>query len=229
MKQSPVRNIASAGSDTEPSDYYYRFKQFCSFYPLRERHLADSILGAIDKLTKRNSTSFSILDIGSADGSLLGEIISLLRAALGVEIHCVAVEPDQVAFSRLEVTAELLRESRGVFVHCINSRIEEMIAGRQLNQLGKFNFILCSHVFYHLKDWTEIITEFKFLLDSGGYIIVTLDSFNSPIYQFRRPLETIIGNHGAIQEYGAVTSAEDFFSFLKKTGFSFFTEISIGN
>lgn len=203
------------------SDYYYRFRQFCAFYPLRELHLAGSILDTMSNLSSSMSPSFSILDVGSAGGELLAAVVFLLRANSEVALRCVAVESDPVAFARLGATAELLRKSGRVVVDCIQAKIEDVMAGRQPMPLEEFDCILCSHVFYHFKNWPGVITNFLSWISPGGRIVVILDSHNSPIYQFRESLETTLGHHAAIQEYGDLASAEDFLKFLKASGFSY--------
>ena len=221
MKVAKAAHRASATTSVSPSDYYYRFRQFCSFYPLRERHLADSILHAIGKLPDSKSSSFSILDVGSADGELLAELVGLLRARSDIELHCVAVEPDPVAFARLEVTSALLRKQARVIIDCIQGTIQDVITRKHAIPLVTFDCILCSHVFYHLKDWLGVIATFTSLLNREGCVVVILDSFKSPIYQFRESLEITLGNHGAIQDYGDLISAEDFLAFLKSSGLSY--------
>jgi hypothetical protein len=132
MKVAATKRRALPASVDRPSDYYYRFKRFCSFYPLREQHLACSILDAMGKLPRSQSSSFSILDVGSSDGTLLAEVIGILRASSNIDLHCVAVEPDPIAFARLEVTATLLRKQWKVTIDCIQASIEDVIGGREL-------------------------------------------------------------------------------------------------
>jgi SAM-dependent methyltransferase len=197
------------------SDYFYRFKQFCSFYPLRERHLADSILDAVPDLLNAKPNELSILDIGSADGGLLGEFIGTLRARSDIKLRSVAVEPNSFAFGRLEVTAGLVNKPEGIQINCIHAKIEDLIDSDQPILSNKFDLILCSHVFYHLQNWPAIVRTLLSLLSSGGRIVVILDSNNSPIYQFKKTLETIISDHSVTKNYGDFTFAEVFFEFLK--------------
>lgn len=215
-------NRPSAVTAESASDYYNRFRQFCSFYPLRERHLTDSILKAIGKLS--DSKSLSILDVGSADGELLAEIVSSLTAGSDIKLRCVAVEPNPAAFSRLEVTAGLLCKPGRIAIDCIQGKIEDVMAGQQPIPLEKFDFILCSHVFYHLKNWPEVIEKFLSLLNRAGCISVILDSHNSPLYKFKESLGPVLGNRPAIQEYGEFSSAEDFLKFLTSSGLHYFQE-----
>lgn len=216
---SPPKHQPSTADSV--ADYYYRFKQFCSFYPLREQHLAEALVKALGKSSSSGARSFSILDVGSADGELLGQVVGLLRAALDINVHCVAVEPDPVAFARLEVTAALLRKPTRVTIDCIEANIEDVMAGRWPMPIDKFDCILCSHVFYHFKDWLGSIAHFLSWLTPEGCIVVVLDSYDSPIYQFRESLEAMLGQHAVRQEYGNLTSAEDFLEFLQSSGLSY--------
>jgi SAM-dependent methyltransferase len=215
------RPLEFAVIEEDVSDYFYRFKQFCSFYPLRERHLADSILHAVDDLLKPNSNFLSILDVGSADGELLGEVIGTLRARSVIRLRSVAVEPDPLAFGRLEGTAGLIREPETILTSCVQAKIEELINCQQPTQLDKFDLILCSHVFYHFKNWSAIAMALLSLLKPGGCIVVILDSHNSPIYQFKKTLETIISDHLTTQNYGDLTFAEVFLEFLNSSGIQY--------
>ena len=203
------------------ADYYYRFKQFCSFYPLREQHLANSILNTIDIFSKSESHSLSILDVGSAGGELLGEIISILSMNSGIEFYCAAVEPDPLAFLRLDVTARLLRKPGKVAIDCVQACIENVMPAWRHHSTRKFDFILCSHVFYHLKDWAATISDLRSFLCPGGKIIVILDSHHSPIYDFKNDIELVIGHHNNIRGYGDLCSAENFLALLKSLDLSY--------
>lgn len=215
QQESPSVPATTPRSQSGSIDYYYRFKEFRSFYPIREYHLASSIFDAMGPAVAAAGRSLSILDVGSGDGDLLAELVGLLRnasSAIG-STECLAVEPDSPAFDRLQVTSRLLSRTSGIIVDCSPDRIESLLHNEKFVSKAAFDLILCSHVFYHFEDGLAIVRRLQNILTQEGKIVVILDSHESPIYRFRDDLypEIVAGGGGSMtDQYGALVSAEGF-------------------
>lgn len=195
------------------SSYFKEFKSFCSIYKDRENHLSEAILEFLQESFKRDKEIYHILDVGSSDGALLEALIKRLPSDTKNRIEINALEPDNDAFFNLKKKFDEEKDmSKNWTVDTYLLTIEDFSLRKNFE--GKYDLILLSHVLYHIDpaQWINIISTLKKRLKTQGKIIVILDSYDSPIYQFKKEITPFLKENYYL--FGGEISAEMFQKFL---------------
>lgn len=205
--------------------YYKEFKFFCSIYKGRENQLSHAIIKNLPTRLEDDKKTYRILDVGSSDGALIENLIDKLSTQLKTKIEIIALEPDQETFSHLREKFEKVScVKTGWSVDCLLTNLEDYLSKRKY--LHKFDLILCSHVFYHLKpsQWNNIILTFQKRLEKKGKIVVILDSYGSPIYKFKKEIVPFFQENYA-SSFGNEISAEMFMNFIHEKNIEYHNKI----
>lgn len=157
---------------------------------------------------------FSMLDVGSSDGEMSLPLVESLKGNFN-NFKYTAIEPEESGFQKLNQRIQV----KGItYAESHNVTIEQYLDTRKADQ-EMFDFILFSHVFYHVpKDkWDKVISGSLRLLKQNGFIVAVLDSFDSQAYKL---LDLITENKTRVDtlEFGNLYSAEDMEEFLTKRG-----------
>ncbi|MBK2126273.1 class I SAM-dependent methyltransferase [Fangia hongkongensis] len=111
------------------------------------RYIKDNVLSDLS-----NNTAY--LDIGAGDGKITCQIAPYFKEIM-------AIEPNPVFFEGLRGTKD---------AKCIEADF------LQVTLTGKYDFILCSHVLYHVdpKDWTRFVDKAYAHLNTNGKMLFIL-------------------------------------------------------
>lgn len=130
------------------SQGYIEMKNYLYNYKLRKRAIRKAFLKA---LTKNHSSNYLILDIGSG-------------------ISPVSPDYKRTIFIDLEKQAIDILKKQGL-------KAETGSITKIPYPSGKFDFIVCSEVLEHVKDYKKALKEMKRVLKPEGFVIITVPTF----------------------------------------------------
>lgn len=133
------------------------------------------MVGAIDRLIKKNRQKIEIVDLGCGAG-----YYSLPLLKLGYNLTCV-----DLSKKNLNIFREKLKKAREkkLKVEIINSSIEKYSPSK------KFDVVLCSEVLEHVNNSEEIIKKiYSLLKDDGVFILCIPNGFGTYEVFFDWPL-----------------------------------------
>jgi phospholipid N-methyltransferase len=170
-----------------------------------------------------NKRSTRILDVGSSDGTLIRCLVNKLVKRRCNNIEATAIEPDEESFLHHE--EEHIKPTNAPNDYIIdwkNLSLKDYLSTKHL-KIEKYDLILCSHVFYHFQpsDWNKIISTLQTKLRKYGKLIVILDAYDSPIYNFKGQIMPLFSDNNILDSFGGEISAELFKSFIERKGFQY--------
>jgi 2-polyprenyl-3-methyl-5-hydroxy-6-metoxy-1,4-benzoquinol methylase len=187
-------------------DNHNRFMDFCNVQPNRNKRLGRIITDIILGDKKKN---VRILDVGSSDGALLYDIYTNLTSE-NINFEMIATEPDPYAFVQLTQNMTLTG------IRLVNESVENVLTSNDT-----FDYILCTHVLYHIGDLVTTIQRLKEKLIANGKLVIIIDSFNSPIYKLSEKLLVKISEHKTVRFYGKLISSAQIIKVLQSQAITF--------
>lgn len=167
------------------------------------RHILNHIKkGGIVK-SKRSIESWRFLDIGTGSGELTVPILRYLNAKLSYFLEAVLIEP-QAGLRKILVSK--LSTSFHSKIRIVEGKLEDFLGSTH----EQFNFILCSHAFYHIGEWAKNLKKLLTLSTPTGRACIILAS--------REGLTPLLGQDYLSFEKGY---AEDMEEIIKKQGIHF--------
>lgn len=158
--------------------------------------------------------NFSMLDVGTSDGEMSLPLAQWLKGNFDNFIYT-ALEPEGPAFEKLNARIK----TQGIdYAKSSNLTIEKYLEAKK-GEEDLFDFILFSHVFYHIprEKWADVIAGSQRLLRPNGFILVVLDSSEGKAYELA-DLITENKTRADTLEFGNLYYAEDMEDFLTKNG-----------
>ena len=203
----------------KPTQNYPEFKTISESSNLSEavRENLKLILGEKLKNIRRDS-NFSMLDVGSSDGGMSLPLATWLKSDFK-NFRYTAIEPEKPGFIKLN---ERIQQEAITYAQSHNLTVEQYLKTKS-GEKELFDFILFSHVFYHIpKDkWDRVIADSQRLLKPNGFIIVILDSFEGRPASELADLITENKTRVDTLEFGDLYYAEDVEALLKRKGIDY--------
>lgn len=204
--------------ERNPTKNYPEFKAVLESSNLPEviRENLKRVLG--EKLKSLPSDSnLSMLDVGSSDGEMSLPLAQWLKKHFS-NFRYAAIEPEEPAFETLNTRIK----TQGLdYAEASNLTIEKYLETKK-GEEGIFDFILFSHVFYHIPEdkWGEVIANSQRLLKPNGFIAVVLDSFEGQAHEL---LDIITEDKTRVDtlEFGNLYYAEDMENLLTNKGIKY--------
>lgn len=209
MERSPTQNYPELRAVIESSNL-----------PDITRDNLKRVLEARLKETPRGS-NFSMLDVGASDGEMSLPLAQWLKGNFS-NFRYTAIEPERPAFEKLN---ERIQNQGIDYAEASNLTIEQYLETKKQDE-GQFDFILFSHVFYHIpkETWGVVIRDSQRLLKPSGFIAVVLDSFERRSASELADLITENKTRVDTLEFGDLLYAEDMEEFLTKNRIEYFAD-----
>lgn len=174
---------------------------------------------------RKYQEAWNMMDVGCGDGmlaiKLTEKIVSLInKEETYRQINFEMLDPTTEIIGKLANNISLKEWSNNVRFHYENQSIEDYLG--HLNSHDRlFDVILCSHVFYHIDDWTGVLKRLLDLLKHDGWICIVLVSDQTELYQFRNQMAPILKNCDLIENDGEYVFGTDMESLLTAEGIYF--------
>lgn len=169
--------------------------------------------------------SWNFLDVGCGSGELTVPLLNLIleitkHKNTAKEIHSFSaylLDPCAKAINRIKKANEILKEAL-IKIDYLNFKFEDFITQWPPDAPPlKFDFILCSHVFYYFRDWDKIIGKILKFLNNNGMLCIVLKSKESGLFKLRKEIYSAIGYDDPI----TLEFSEDIAELLKKKGIAY--------
>ncbi|MBL7160459.1 MAG: methyltransferase domain-containing protein [Candidatus Aenigmarchaeota archaeon] len=133
-------------------------------------YITNNILSKTD-VKKLKNNGWRVLDIGAGVGDEIIPIIKFLNSYGNTKLF--ALGPSKKELDTFEGRIE----EAGIDAKIIRSNWEKY------EPKVKFDFIIASHVFYHIKNWETMIPKVIDSLNDNGVAIITLHTQNNIVYR----------------------------------------------
>jgi len=185
---------------------YDAFLQLGGEKPEEIRYLREKMPVYLKSLLgKARFRGWNMLDIGCGEGSLTIPVLHIL-GSFGA-VRCTGLEPAENQLKKMKQQAEASGYRK---VTCINSGWDDY------SPEGKYDFVLCSHSFYYVKDRSHAVRKIQSVLEPGGRAVISMQKKDNMSYRMgRRFLTKIDPAHKS-----CVIHADQLCEFLAEHGIS---------